>query len=268
MKKLLLFLFCGILIFTLVGCNQNKNTSPNDVLDEATNSKIEEVAGETTIPTNNENYDKDNVDNTEITENESTDKTTDETTDNIINEKVEEKPAKTEKPKEENKIETEKVEKPIEPTEPINKDTAKEPENTEPVVTPATDHTPTTIELEVLELMNKERAEEGLSALTYNATIYDCGVIRANECLIKWSHTRPNGTQYWTVFEECDKKITTCCGENLAKTFTSAEQIVEVLMNSEGHRKNILYKDFTSVCITILKDNEGYYYMSQLFMGK
>ncbi len=265
MKKLLLFSFCVILIVALVGCGQNKEVLPENVVDETTNETINEIAGETTIPTDNEDLNQDVPNNTETSENETAENTTDENKNETINETIgettEEKPTEVEKPKSEN-TETEKVEK---PNDTKNEETTIEPETTQPITT---DHIPTEIELEVLKLMNQERAKEGLSALTYNSTIYDCGVIRANECLTKWSHTRPDGTQYWTVFEECDKKITTCCGENLAKTFTSAEQIVEVLMNSEGHRKNILYKDFTSVCITILKDNEGYYYMSQLFMGK
>ena len=159
-----------------------------------------------------------------------------------------------------------------ETTDKVSTEETKEPEK-EVVTAPipeekptTTNHTPTEIELEVLRLINIEREKAGVGKLTYNGAIYDCGVIRANECLITWSHTRPNGEKYWTVFTECGKTITTCCGENLAKNFISAEQVVEFLMNSEGHRNNILYKDFTSVCITILKDDDGYFYMSQLFM--
>ena len=260
MKKIILFLMCFVLLFVMIGCG-NKD-APTNIPNETINLPTEEVAGETTVSTEPNQSDVELENGREnVLENQNSDEESEtpnvKPTESTTNDKTEIIPTETEKI--ENKEQTEETN--IENTV---------PEETKKAETPQinTDHTPSAIELEVLTLMNEKRANEGLPALTYNNTIYDCGVIRANECLTKWSHTRPNGTQYWTVFEDCNKKITTCCGENLAKIFTSAEQIVEVLMNSEGHKKNILYKDFTSVCITILKDEDGYYYMSQLFMGK
>lgn len=262
MKKFMLFLMCMILVFIMTGCGKNNDTpiqTDETVVEiaENTNTSIEKVAGETTVSINNESIEKtaESIGDSDIDTNEQ-----------------EKRPEETEISKNINTSEKEEI---------IKSETKQETVKTNETVidnaenlkseynAPSTPiHTPTAIELKILNLMNQERAKEGLPALTYNSTIYDCGVIRANECLIKWSHTRPNGTQYWTVFEDCNKEITTCCGENLAKTFSTAEQIVDVLMKSDGHRKNILHKDFVSVCITVLVDENGYYYMSQLFMGR
>lgn len=128
-------------------------------------------------------------------------------------------------------------------------------------------HTPTTMELEVLAYMNEYRVQNGLSELTYNADIYECAKIRAEESLVLWSHTRPDGTDFWTVFEECGKEIIDITGENLANKFTDTKDIVERLINSEGHRENILNERFHTVCIAIIENENGKYVMAQLFMG-
>lgn len=266
MKKFLLFLMCGILLLTIVGCGQQPNATTK-VEDSITDTK-EEVVNDT----NTEIVEEESETNTDVIENQETNETKKEDAETS-------KPNATDKPQTGNKNETENnadngSSMPTATKDPtVKAETTEPPETTpEPISqtpTPTkTNHTPTEMELEVLRLINIEREKVGAGKLTYNSGIYECGVIRAKECLVKWSHTRPNGTKYWTVFEECGKTITTCCGENLAKTFTSAEQIMTVLMNSESHKNNILYKDFTSVCITILQNDDGYYYMSQLFMGK
>lgn len=100
---------------------------------------------------------------------------------------------------------------------------------------------------EVLSLCNAERKKEGLAALKRgNATLQACADIRAGEAQKSFSHTRPNGKDFYNIFEE--KKLTYgFCGENLAqygaKAFT-AESLVQGWMNSPSHRQNILSANF------------------------
>ena len=109
------------------------------------------------------------------------------------------------------------------------------------------------MEAEVIRLMNEHRAEAGLAPLRTCDIYYNCVERRAEECTMVWSHTRPNGKSYVDIYTEYPiiagfKAV----GENLGKTFVSAEQIVKALMNSEPHRRNILYPEYTDVCVAIV----------------
>lgn len=128
-------------------------------------------------------------------------------------------------------------------------------------------HTPTQIEQQVLDCMNAERTKEGIAPLTYYGSTYVCAEKRAQETMSLWSHTRPNGKPSYTVYEDFGFVLEVRAGENLAKDFKTAEQIVAKLMTSEGHRKNIMQPEYHRVCICVLKGENGYYHMTQLFLG-
>ena len=127
----------------------------------------------------------------------------------------------------------------------------------------------TEMEQRIFDLVNEARVENGRKELTYNGEIYECSQLRAQEATVLWSHTRPNGGAFNTVFDEfgiSTKGYTV--GENLGRNFDTAERIMEALMNSEGHRNNILFEGFDSVCIAVAADENGVLHVSQLFMGK
>ena len=46
---------------------------------------------------------------------------------------------------------------------------------------------------EVLSIVNKKRAENGLSALTMDSSLLETAMIRAGEQEVLFSHTRPDG---------------------------------------------------------------------------
>lgn len=78
------------------------------------------------------------------------------------------------------------------------------------------------IENEFFNLVNEERARVGAPALTRNATLNQAAKIRANEQLSLYSHTRPNGTEWSTVFQEVkygklEERITSTDGINWVK---------------------------------------------------
>ena len=61
-------------------------------------------------------------------------------------------------------------------------------------------------------------------------------------------------------------------GENLGKSFKTPEEIMGALMNSKGHRENILNKNFTHICVAIIEmppkeENQNYtlYALTQHF---
>lgn len=111
----------------------------------------------------------------------------------------------------------------------------------------------------VLDLVNQIRIENGVAPLTWESELEEAACIRAAECGVYFSHTRPNGQD---CFSLSDKMF----GENIAAGASSAEQVVAMWMNSEGHRANILNPNFTTMGVGFVYIDDGYgYYWSQNF---
>jgi uncharacterized protein YkwD len=58
----------------------------------------------------------------------------------------------------------------------------------------------------------------------------------------------------------------TAAGENIAKGQTTPEQVMNAWMNSQGHRENILNKNYTQIGVGIAKASNGQYIWTQLFI--
>lgn len=114
---------------------------------------------------------------------------------------------------------------------------------------------------QVLDLVNKERKNYGLSELTLTQSLTDSAMLRAVETTVSFSHTRPNGEKCFTAFE-----WSRAAGENIAYGQRSPEQVVNAWMNSSGHRANILSTNFTTIGIGCFEYG-GTYYWSQAFSG-
>lgn len=110
--------------------------------------------------------------------------------------------------------------------------------------------------LEACNIINEIRAEAGLDSLTWDSNLETVASVRANEISKNFSHTRPNGKQWYTV----NSKIQG--GENLAYGFDNANDVVDAWMNSPTHKENILYDEFEKIAISIYEDN-GTLYWSQ-----
>ena len=114
---------------------------------------------------------------------------------------------------------------------------------------------------QVLALVNEQRQNYGLKALTMTESLTDGAMIRAAETTVSFSHTRPNGEKCFTAFE-----WSRAAGENIAYGQRSPEQVVTAWMNSSGHRANILSTNFTTIGIGCFEYG-GIYYWSQAFSG-
>lgn len=119
-----------------------------------------------------------------------------------------------------------------------------------------------TLEEQVLSIVNSERAKYGLSPLTYDSTLARAADIRAVEIRTLFSHTRPDGTSCFTVLDEVGYSYRSA-GENIAYGQSTAEEVMTAWMNSEGHRANIL-GDYTFIGIGVYESG-GTIYWSQLF---
>ena len=128
-----------------------------------------------------------------------------------------------------------------------------------------TDHTVSSLELEILELVNEHRAENGIEPLELNNTLNALALIRAKEASIKWSHERPNGTRYYSVFTDYNITWASYVGENLGCKFSSASQIVNAWIASDSHRANLLDDKFNDIGMAIYAAEDDTLYIAQIF---
>ena len=102
---------------------------------------------------------------------------------------------------------------------------------------------------ELLTLVNNERTKDGLSALTLgDANLNAAAEKRAQEVAKTASHTRPDGTNCFTVLKEYGVSDT-ATGENAAWGETTPEKVVADWMASEGHRVNIMDPAAKYMCL-------------------
>ena len=119
--------------------------------------------------------------------------------------------------------------------------------------------------VEVLNLVNAERAKVGVSPLKLADDLQQASAIRARELVQNFSHTRPDGSDCFTVMQRRGRTW----GENIAAGYPSASETVEQWMNSAGHRKNILNPNFKELGVGYTYENHSTYhhYWVQLFRG-
>ena len=118
---------------------------------------------------------------------------------------------------------------------------------------------------QILYYVNIEREKEGLSPLKLDDKLCRAADIRAKEITESFSHTRPDGEEWSSVFAEVGLKGTG--GENIAAGYDTAEATVAQWMASDGHRANILNKNYTVLGAGAEYDKNSVYrwYWVQLF---
>lgn len=153
-----------------------------------------------------------------------------------------------------------------------DKTPAETPAEKAPDKTPAETPAPSGNDLQamrqgVLDLVNAARAENGKSPLTLDDALCGAAQLRAEEIVQSFSHTRPNGTTCFTAIDEAGISYR-ALGENIAAGQSSPASVMDSWMNSEGHRKNILSGDFSSIGIGYVNSGSGYgHYWVQMFKG-
>ncbi|MBP0965522.1 MAG: hypothetical protein J5999_09580 [Oscillospiraceae bacterium] len=100
----------------------------------------------------------------------------------------------------------------------------------------------------MLALVNQARAEHGASSLSLDSKLCDAANKRAQEIATKFSHTRPDGRDCFTVLDEYGISYYGC-GENIAAGSSDANSIFNMWMNSSGHRANILNSSYRYIGI-------------------
>ena len=109
-------------------------------------------------------------------------------------------------------------------------------------------------EAEVIAKVNDIRVANGLNTLRYDASLEASADVRADELTARFSHTRPDGSDWYTVNPDL------MYGENLADGYNTADAVVNAWMASPEHKANILKSDFTTVAVsTAVKNGKTYW---------
>ncbi len=134
-------------------------------------------------------------------------------------------------------------------------------EESTPETTPDSEHA---FLKQVVDLVNAERAKEGLSPLSINQNVQAAAMVRAKECEQLFSHTRPNGSSFATALKEQNVSYRSA-GENIAWGQHSPQEVMKAWMNSPGHRANIMNPNFTTIGVGYYENVNGTDYWCQLF---
>lgn len=108
-------------------------------------------------------------------------------------------------------------------------------------------------------IINEKRAAAGLPALAVDSNLETAATVRAEETTSLFSHTRPNGSDWWTVENDIGQS-NLCYGENLAYGQTSASEVMNDWCTSPGHYANIVSGQYTKVGIGIAQKSNGQWY--------
>ncbi|WP_413173334.1 CAP domain-containing protein [Anabaena azotica] len=112
----------------------------------------------------------------------------------------------------------------------------------------------------VLELVNQQRSQNGLLALTLSQEL-DQAADKYSDRMATgdfFSHNDPNGSTPFTRMK-AEGYNYTWAGENIAAGYATPELVVQGWMNSAGHRANILNANFTHMGLgyTYLANDTG-----------
>lgn len=114
-------------------------------------------------------------------------------------------------------------------------------------------------------LMNQDRMNSGLSALSLDSALSDLARLKSRDMAENryFSHTSPT---YGSAADMLRSHgyVFQAVGENIAHHATVIKSQA-AFMSSDGHRRNILGKNWNRVGIGVWQDAQGYVYVTQLF---
>jgi uncharacterized protein YkwD len=101
---------------------------------------------------------------------------------------------------------------------------------------------------QLLILTNQQRQNNNLGPLTDNQNLDQAAANKASDMFSKdyWAHNAPDGTTPWVFIKSAGYNYV-YAGENLARGFTNAQDVITAWMNSPEHRQNVLSPNYQNV---------------------
>ena len=119
-----------------------------------------------------------------------------------------------------------------------------------------------TYEKEAMRLVNQYRANAGVSALALDSGLKSAAKTRARECATKFSHTRPDGTDYARAFPASFLDGSFSVNENIAKGYEVPVSACRGWYNSSGHRTTMLSTWYDRAGLAVyIADNGTFYWV-------
>ncbi|NME97019.1 CAP domain-containing protein [Aneurinibacillus aneurinilyticus] len=136
-----------------------------------------------------------------------------------------------------------------------------------PVASKPTTEGLTADEKQMFDLVNQERAKQGLAPLKVNMELQKLARLKAKDMIDKnyFSHQSPTYGSPFDMMKRYGVQYRTA-GENIAGN-SSVQGAHTSLMNSDGHRRNILNSAFTEVGIGIVDGGPYGKMFVQMFKG-
>ncbi|NLW48641.1 MAG: hypothetical protein GXY86_15105 [Firmicutes bacterium] len=163
---------------------------------------------------------------------------------------------------------TRPVPQPSQPSKPTQPTTP-----TQPAPAPTTPSNPapssglTAEESKMVNLVNQARTGQGVKPLSVNSQLVTLARRKSQDMVDKnyFSHTSPTYGSPFEMMKSAGVKYSTA-GENIAGAATT-ESAHQNLMNSPGHRANILNSSFTQIGIGIVSGSQYGKMFTQMFIG-
>ncbi|MBI5452528.1 hypothetical protein HY945_03630 [Candidatus Gottesmanbacteria bacterium] len=108
----------------------------------------------------------------------------------------------------------------------------------------------------VLYLINQKRTQFNLPPLTLSQELSEAATKKASDMFAYnyWAHVSPTGTSPWSFITSSGYQYL-YAGENLARDFNTAEEVVNAWMNSSTHRDNILKPEYSDIGLAVMNGN-------------
>lgn len=105
---------------------------------------------------------------------------------------------------------------------------------------------------QLLIYTNQKRQENGLQPLSLDGQLAQAASGKASHMFSNnyWAHNAPDGTSPWFFIKSAGYNYV-YAGENLARGFSSADQVVNAWMASPEHRKNMLSPNYKHVGFSV-----------------
>lgn len=105
----------------------------------------------------------------------------------------------------------------------------------------------------IVELTNEEREKAGVQTLNLDPLLTQAALMKASDMFAKdyWAHVSPDGTEPWAFFIDAGYRYR-FAGENLAKDFSRAEDVVAAWIASPSHKENLLSPRYQDIGVAVV----------------
>ncbi|MGN1081506.1 MAG: SafA/ExsA family spore coat assembly protein [Acutalibacteraceae bacterium] len=123
------------------------------------------------------------------------------------------------------------------------------------------------LEMQVIELINRQRSANGLQTLSYNRELCRAARYKSQDMIDKgyFAHQSPTYGSPFTMMQNFGLKFS-AAGENIAYGQETPESVMNDWMNSPGHRANILSAVYNQVGVGAAKASNGTCYWTLMLI--